>query len=313
MTIHVETSYEEYGFPSLDFKFINHGLSSGAINKLRIFVREIKVNVSPDLRIDIDLCKSFWREYDRAATGLEIIVSNDGWGDLVDGKFSISGGLLSELFQPEVLSFAGSVESGRSINFMISIEDMNQDSFQKVVNKSKLNSTKTEGMYWPASDYKREMHSANLREVFIDAKYYSILMDKLYKKRLAYEDTWSGSYKIEKDCFVFEDNRVAACMGMADTRYACIIDVDEAIKKPNYDKIYRISRNIKAGELDHFQIMVGATKSCEMRLQFEFLDDRGSKIMSPEFVIEVLNSRRQMLHRCYSDGVATLIRDKRFM
>lgn len=65
---------------------------------------------------------------------------------------------------------------------------------------------------------------------------------------------------------------------------------------------YPISRMIPPGEAERFHIVVGATRSCSMRVRFKFAVDKSKVIESKIFNIEIWNPRQSSFELDYIDG-----------
>jgi hypothetical protein len=97
------------------------------------------------------------------------------------------------------------------------------------------------------------------------------------------------------------------CVMLPDTRYCSILDPD----KNQYLRSYSIAREIAPGDADHFQIMVGSTKSAKYSLRFCFDADEGTRINSKIFSLEISNPRDASFHDHYVDGDEVLLALKR--
>lgn len=65
---------------------------------------------------------------------------------------------------------------------------------------------------------------------------------------------------------------------------------------------YAISRMIPPGEAERFHIVVGATRSCRLRVRFKFAVDKSKVIESDIFNIEIWNPRQSSYELDYIDG-----------
>jgi hypothetical protein len=59
---------------------------------------------------------------------------------------------------------------------------------------------------------------------------------------------------------------------------------------------------IPAGGVERFHILVGASKSCNLRLRFKFSIDKNQVVASDEFTIRIWNPRNSGLENMYMDG-----------
>lgn len=69
--------------------------------------------------------------------------------------------------------------------------------------------------------------------------------------------------------------------------YLAIIDVD---KRP-HQRSFPISHMIPPGDVERFQVEIGATKSCALNLRFKFMINKENIIESPEFSVKIWNPR----------------------
>lgn len=109
-----------------------------------------------------------------------------------------------------------------------------------------------------------------------------------------------GHIDVLPDGFVHHEDFAAFCMSVPDTIYSCIIDVDRGA----HVREYSISRVVPSGDAEHFQIVVGATKSSQLKIKFQFYVDKATIVESKSFFLELWNPRSAGWHREYEDGDA---------
>jgi hypothetical protein len=90
----------------------------------------------------------------------------------------------------------------------------------------------------------------------------------------------------------------ALCVMPSDVTYCTIIDPSLG----PHERIYPISRMIPPGDVERFHILIGASKSCNLRLRFKFSSDRAKVSMSDEFAVQIWNPRGSRLKDDYKDG-----------
>jgi hypothetical protein len=98
---------------------------------------------------------------------------------------------------------------------------------------------------------------------------------------------------------------IQACLMNSDTTYVTII---EPAKGP-HEVTYPISRRIAPGDVERFHIMVGASKSSKLRLQFKFYVDKDHIVQSEMFDVDVWNPKNSGWEKYYEDNSA-LSREK---
>ncbi|NKM22027.1 hypothetical protein GFM01_30550 [Rhizobium laguerreae] len=106
-----------------------------------------------------------------------------------------------------------------------------------------------------------------------------------------------GSLYLTATGFSFDPRFLAKCALVSDRTYCVLIDPDQAPQQ----RTYTISRQIPAAGVDRFHIRVGATKSCEATIQFEFVVDGDKVIKSNPFEMKIWNPAGSWNHG-FADG-----------
>ncbi|QDG93256.1 hypothetical protein NIBR502774_12515 [Rhizobium sp. NIBRBAC000502774] len=106
-----------------------------------------------------------------------------------------------------------------------------------------------------------------------------------------------GSFYLTSTGFSFDSRVLLKCALGSDRTYCVLIDPDQAPQQRSYP----ISRQIPAAGVDRFHIRVGATKSCEATIQFEFVVDGEKVVKSNPFEMKIWNPAGSWNHG-FADG-----------
>jgi hypothetical protein len=109
-----------------------------------------------------------------------------------------------------------------------------------------------------------------------------------------------SSISVSNSGFTHHEHFAALLASEPDTIYTCIIDVDRG----RHSKEYAISRVVASGDAEHFQIIVGATKSAHTKLKFKFYADKSTVVEFKPFLLELWNPKNARFERVYKDGDA---------
>lgn len=107
-----------------------------------------------------------------------------------------------------------------------------------------------------------------------------------------------GHIEVFSDGFIHKEHFALASASFPDTIYSCIIDVDRGA----HSREYPISRVVPSGDAEHFQVVVGATKSSHLKIKFQFYVDKATIVESKPFFLELWNPRSSGWHTRYKDG-----------
>ena len=108
----------------------------------------------------------------------------------------------------------------------------------------------------------------------------------------------SGDLYISPDQFIYEENVTQAGDLTPNITYCCVLDPETRSNQ----HAYAISRMIPAGKSEVFRLMVGATKSCRLKLRFSFSVDGLKDVESRPATIDIWNPINSDWEQRFGDG-----------
>lgn len=108
----------------------------------------------------------------------------------------------------------------------------------------------------------------------------------------------SGDLYVSSDKFIYEENVTQTGNLIPNITYCCMLDPEIQSNQ----QTYAISRKIPAGSKEVFRLMVGAIKSCRLKLQFSFSVDGLKDIESAPFAVDIWNPVNSNWEQRFGDG-----------
>ena len=291
----VQESHYNYKFPTIDCKFQNTGNATAFLWQFAVNVIQAKIDFTPIP--DFSYCVK--------NGALEVEIINNGWGAMRDCQIQIDEPIINRLFSESVRQYRGTIDSGKSQTFLLSKEMAETKNFEAISKEFKTIGIESPG-FSPFDE--------SPEELLVDRTLtYGIKLNTL-RIKLSFKDEKNTISTGEKEILIndialtptgFYDPNcfwiVHCCDGQCSSYVTNAIIIDP--KKGSHERIYPISRKISSGDVDRFHIMVCATMSCHLRLQFEFFVDRDQIVKSVVFDINIWNPVNAELHKNYEDGV----------
>jgi hypothetical protein len=286
-----EIEKPEYDFPTVDFKFQNSGNATAFLWQFGIAVLSAEVDITPVLGFN-----------PTAEDGmLTLAVCNNGWGAAKNISLRLEEETLSKIFAGSSLQFHGALESGEQvIAYRLSSSDADPSRLRDVI-RAHFISLDDGFSYRRGSDpnntslgFGIKLKDARLVSNFRNEKGNEHAEDQTVSFR-----NFEGWIALTPEGFVeFCKPPPMACPAPSYVTFISLIDPNRG----PHERVYRMSRKIPPGDIERFHIMVGASKSCHLRIKFKFLIDKDSIIESEEFDIHVWMPRNQRWQSYYRDG-----------
>jgi hypothetical protein len=321
---------DKYAFPTIDFKFQNTGETAAVLWQFAIEVLEAEVDTSPDLK--------FYCEVDRLERGgaLRIFAKNSGWGAAYECEGILEEPVLEHFFTKDQRTFVGNIESGRNkqiFHLLPNIDpqrfaDFHKRAMEEARKEMEQHLSELFGPDVDINDYdsvipvnrhggyresERErftrkwiMSSAG-RPNILSVPLGFLILKLRYKdarNRIVTSNASAGgqgfAYElfITPDGFVGIEHYISACKMPSGITYCTILNPSLG----SHERTYPISRMIPPGDVERFHIMVGASKSCSLRLRFKFSVDKSKVVTSEEFNIQISNPVGSGFSDEYRDG-----------
>ena len=276
---HIYYHSYKYRFPTIDFKFVNTGNATAFLWKFTINVLQSEIDTKPtfSLRMQIE------------GNELEIIATNNGWGEAQNCSSYIDEPILNRLFSEADRRFIGTIASGEERRiFLFSKANANNKQFEaitkefidvphhypKTIRGIKLNTLVAK---WTCS---------NDKGIIYEGKEHIQSFDGM------------GEYVLTYDGFFKNDNWRAGGGAPSELTYSVILNPVEG----SHEQSYAISRQIPPGDIERFHIMIGAAKSCHLLIQFKIFVNETKIIESGVFDVDIWNPRNSGWHYGYKDG-----------
>ncbi len=251
-------------FPVIDFKFQNAGNATALLWEFNIAIKCKIIDLSPSLEFTFEIRSS----------SLEVYAFNSGFGSAKNCTIKISGSYLSKVFSTELLNYNGDILSGERKRICVL-----SPSFLILENLKEL--THSDDQYH-TKNFNNRINGINISNIDATWNYTSETGAKSSGQSSINHTT--KFFLTEMGFHVIPNGYIYSIMPPSEI-YCVIIDMD----KNDVSRKYPISRKINSGDVDRFHIMIGATKSAKIDLQFEFKIDSGSIVKSNLFSIEIWN------------------------
>jgi hypothetical protein len=321
-----ERLYRPHPFPVIDFKFRNSGDSVGFMTAFHIDVLRAEVDVSPELRFDWRLRSS---RHDRqaearyfhdqhstietAADRLEIEGSNMGWGAARELALSL-GEPLCSLFSTVRATATVLEDEIEQVVGELCLEDLNMTAFRRAVEHTRPLSDSQNTPSWNRpwqQDRFGDRRSDSVAD-FI-SQHPAVLVDRAEIAWMCTDvkgrqvrgqqplevSRWSSALLVTESGFVYlPQSPPCGAAAPPGPTFCALVDPD----KGAHVRSYRISRRIEAGDIERFQILIGATKSCFLDIRLAFDIDGRDRVQSGLFEVDIENRRDQRFNERFRDG-----------
>jgi len=273
-----------YNFPTIDFKFQNTGNATAFLWQFTIRVLEAKIDPTPVLDFKIDVVDN----------ALKVLASNKGWGTAYDLQIKIDESVINSIFPDSVRQNNNEIDENTYEKEVLRLipEEMIQTHLKEMSkNFVELDSNKTIRFHFLKP---RQGIKIDTVKIIWSCKDKNNIIHNGQEEIECY-----GNIALTSDGFIaLVKRREFKSEMLSDITYITIIDPVNCSQEIHYP----ISRKIPSGDIERFHIMIGATKSCHLRLQFLFYVDREKFIESENFEINVWNPKNTRWHRRYQNG-----------
>jgi hypothetical protein len=276
----------KHNFPVIDFRFQNTSSSKRYLYKFGISIDEIQIDKTPKLVFDNKI-EGFEKSIpgrlyrDIVTTGaLSISVKNVGWGTAENLRVRIKEKNVEKYYEGKDLIFNGSIESGKteniiSLSFIDNLLEI-EDGF--------------------------ELENIDIFTEYTDEYGNNIVIKTTTNVKKNYSKVSLTNKGFEK---IYEDDGILFSFGgSSETMHIVMINPDDTTTT----KIYPISYIIEPLGIERFQILIGATKSCFLKLRFTFEYDTGEIVESSPFLLKILNPIGSELNWHYGNGDLYLLK-----
>ncbi len=279
-----------YLFPTIAFKFQNTGTATAFLWQFAVCVLYAEIDPTPVLDFEADIKDN----------ALRIEAANNGWGAAYDCLLQIDEASLNQLLAPSEKEYKGVVPSGeKQTVYYLTKDSFDTSQFKEIEKKfrplthvslvERLRGIK------PVSGIK-------LEDLFVTWSH----RDEKGKKNSGKQEiyNWTGNiFTITQNGFQALQQPHHGGGAQSDVTFSVILASLEA----PYEQLYSVARQVPSGGIEHFHIMIGAAKSCHLRIRFKFFFDNASieddkVIESREFDVELWNPRNSEWHYYYKDG-----------
>ncbi|CAM1371545.1 hypothetical protein [Tenacibaculum xiamenense] len=273
--IKIDDISKEFKFPVIDFKLQNSGNATAFLWQFIIDVKKIELDITPSLSLEYKVVPTDKRDsffHESLLGNLEIIATNNGYGAALNCNIEISHPKLEDFFSKSERTFIGQIDSGESK----SILTLPGDKLSAISNEYCIN------------------------EISAFISCYDLL-SKSYKDKSYVRSDYGhwNKLRVTKKGFLFEYGFYQKSALIPSEIYCVILDPEKNVQQ----RTYKISREIKAGDIDRFHIMIGCSKSAQIELNFQFTVDKDNIIKSNDFQINIWNPLNSKTYdRYYTDG-----------
>jgi hypothetical protein len=278
-----------YLFPTIAFKFQNTGTATALLWQFAVNVLYAEIDPTPMLDFEADIKDN----------ELRIEATNNGWGTAYDCLLQIDETSLNQLLVPSEKEYKGTVLSGKKQTvFYLTKDSFDTYQYKKIGKKfralTRVSLIERLRGIKPVSGIK-------LEDLYVTWSH----RDEKGKKNSGKQEVYNWTGKV----FILTQNGFQALQqphrgggAPSDVTFSVILDSLEA----PYEQLYPVTRQVPSGGIEHFHIMIGAPKSCHLRIRFKFFFDNASiddnkVVQSSEFDVELWNPRSSEWHYFYKD------------
>ncbi len=299
----IEKGCHDKGFSMVNVRILNKGNLDATVTKLKIKIKDYVINTEPHF---------YFSMYVKDEV-LIVEVLNNGWGIAENYTFNISlfdnndhnGSPIEITYvkKPQhLLTTVKSLHPGeKKILFKINSEYFDGALLQKSAQGKKATMRDT--------PFNHTLISQNAIDVSASVSYRkSNDTDASQNSHIIIDYDKFGSIAhilMRSDLFLWDIHPVQYSLGRPDTIYATIID------EWTSDKEYNISRMIKSGEVDDFNIFVGSNKSCTFKIILSLIYNEEAEFISSEIPISITRYSNSKSYNNYIDGCEIAIENFR--
>jgi hypothetical protein len=314
-----------YEFPTIDFKFQNTGTAAAFLRQFRVEVLSAEIDPKPELYFDATF----------EGRVVSLRVNNNGWGPATNLELEFSEPTLNRLFGTRLRQSVPVIDEEHGIT--LSLSDVPSAELQAIQSTYKPLVAPRNYRYGP--DVVRVAPSSRMRQLpslvplrterskivpqnnsqarefrGVELNPINVSWSALDQRGIRFTGEaviWLRPTALTDDGFLqaeWTHSIPDACGSFSSDRtYVTCIRLD-----PDQQSVfdYPISRKIAPGDIDRFHVMVGATKSCILRVRFAIVVDKDTVIRSDAFDFHLWNPKRFELHERYTDGAAMARREE---
>jgi hypothetical protein len=308
-------SSSRHPFPVMDFKFQNSGNGTAFFTGFRVEIARSHVDISPSLRFDWIARDWTNVSYPKLAafgfstslaSQIGIVVGNMGWGPAIDAEVGFKDRELIALFG-HVVALGQRIEDDEP--FIIASFDKSRivDAVLHDISGTTFSPNKR------VITYQRRLHDAGMASVPLNTINLQWRCSDMKHSPHMGEGGAPGRYG--DHVFIVEDGFLLLTrqekqhqsqqqeMAPPGPMFCVMINPDQG----RHSKTYSISRKVAAGDVERFQILLGATKSCELAVRFVFVLDGRTEIASQSFAFKIENQRDSGFEGRYIDDTELMV------
>ena len=271
-------------FPTIDFKFQNVGTATAFMKRFTIKVLHTEIDLTPVLDFELQVVNN----------ALQVVATNNGWGEAHNCGIQISGDILNRLFTDTQRQYQGDIPSGDNKEiFSFTKKSANANQIKAIKKEFVNNYNQPSGPPFHQSIRGIKLGKMNATWKSRDDN------GAEYQDQVNIQDFDNkGDYILTENGFFKTSNIRSGGGAYSDIMYVAIIDPSKSIQ----EKTYSISRKIPSGDVERFHIMVGSPISCNLTVLFQFFSDQTGIVESEKFDIELWNPRNTRWDYPYRDG-----------
>jgi hypothetical protein len=279
-------------FPIVDFQFANRGRGAALLRGFSVSILSYAVDTTPVIEpfLSITGDSSGWNS---VSGPLAINFRNNGWGPARDLQATLNPPL-ANLFPSKMTICGFSIESGARLEgaLVLSGRDLDKEEFLRVSHSARANLRE-------ASEGRSavEIETCELALQFCDDQS-RIHRATVRANRNSLPGNFGGTLFLTESGFTWEGEFADFHLSHPSAIY--YVSIEENIK--GSARHYVISHKIPAGDLEHFSVMLGSSKSCKATIQLGFLVDADNEIKSDPIDVHLWNPRNAGYHGEYRDG-----------
>ena len=296
----IERDCYDKGFSMVNVRILNKGNLDATVTKLKIKTKDYAINTEPHFYFSmyienemliVEALNNGWGMAENYAFNLSLFDNNDG-GEPIE---------ITYVSKPQYLSatLKKLCPGEKKILFKIKSEYFDSKLLRKSVQMKKAALRDT--------PFNHTLISQNAIDICASVTYREKSgKDALQRSPAIIEEFGSEAHILMRsDKFLVDIHHVSYCRGMPDTIYASIID------EQTLEKEYNISRMIKSGEIDDFNIFVGSNKSCTFKIILSLIYNEGAEVTSSEIPISITRYSNSKTYNHYIDGCEIAIENFR--
>lgn len=288
----IEKDCYDKGFSMVNVRILNKGNLDATVTKLKIKIKDYTINREPHFYFSMHIKNG----------ELIVEVLNNGWGVAENFTFNLS------LFDnndgdPEEITYV------RNPQYLSTTVKKLRPEEKKILFKIRSEYFDSKLLRKNVQMKKATMRDTPFNHTLISQNAIDISASVAYRKNNSTDALQSSHVIIDfnqfgleanilmcSDKFLIDAGPVCYSLGRPDTIYASIID------EQTLEKEYNVSRMIKSGEIDDFNIFVGSDKSCVFKIILSLIYNEGGKVTSSEIPISITRYTNSKTYNNYIDG-----------